>query len=90
MQEDTIENFCVIQFTSVMKPNIPGKSVLILTKAPKVLYKDIKTKIGCPKDYEANVKDNFKQVSSNKISVEIPQDILRRHFPINSPEPSPK
>jgi hypothetical protein len=55
-----------------MKPNIPGKSVLILTKAPKVIYKDIKTKIGCPKDYEANLKDNFQQVNSSKISVDIP------------------
>jgi hypothetical protein len=55
-----------------MKPNIPGKSVLILTKPPKVLYKDIKTKIGCPKDYEANVKDDFQQASANKISVDIP------------------
>jgi len=55
-----------------MKPNIPGKIVLILTKPPKVLYKDIKTKIGCPRDYDANFKDNFQQVSLSKISVDIP------------------
>lgn len=57
--EDTLENYCVIQFTSYLKPQVQGKNVLILAKAPKLIYKDIKTKIGCPRDYELNVKDDF-------------------------------
>ena len=34
-------------------------SIVILTKPPKLIYKDMRMKIGSPKDYDLNVKDAF-------------------------------
>jgi hypothetical protein len=63
---------------------------MILTKPPTVLYKDLKTKIGCPKDYDQNVKEEF-AINREEISVDIPKEILRLNCldnPIPEPEPT--
>ncbi len=49
-----------------------GKNVLILAKAPKLIYKDLKTKIGCPRDYDLNVKDSFSILLKQPPIIDIP------------------
>ncbi|CDW80181.1 replication protein a 70 kda dna-binding subunit-like [Stylonychia lemnae] len=51
-------------------------NVLILTKPPIVIFKELKTKIGLPKDFDQNLKDGFKN-EKLAIEVDIPKHIIQ-------------
>ncbi|TNV82843.1 hypothetical protein FGO68_gene14201 [Halteria grandinella] len=56
-------------------------SIMILTRPPRVIYNDMKLKIGTPRDYDTNVKEEFSIIDTqNLTAAEIPKDILRKHF----------
>ena len=43
---EELENYGVVQITTCLKQNVNGRTVLILTKPPKVIYKDVGVKLG--------------------------------------------
>ncbi|CDW72882.1 replication protein a 70 kda dna-binding [Stylonychia lemnae] len=80
IMEDMLENYCIIQISTYIKQMVSNKNIIVLTKPPKVLYKEMKTKIGIPKDVDLNIKDGF-QVDPSSIDISIPKDIIKKNYP---------
>eukprot|EP00347_Sterkiella_histriomuscorum_P004608 403359819 len=55
------------------------EEILILTKPPKIIYKNMKTKIGIPKDYELNLAEMFHN-ENLKIDIDIPRSIINQNL----------
>jgi hypothetical protein len=74
--EGPIANFDVIQVYSFLKQSIKERTILVLTKAPKVIYNTIKSKIGSPKDYADNQKENVFASACPKPKTVIPKSAI--------------
>eukprot|EP00347_Sterkiella_histriomuscorum_P003463 403364199 len=84
MMEEQLENYCVIQIYSYIIQKVSGKTIVILTKPPRLVYKDLKQKIGQPRDLDLNIKEGY-IVNINTVDLSIPQEIISKLFP-QSPE----
>lgn len=63
-----------------LKQSVKERTVLVLTKPPKVIYNGLKTKIGQPKDYSENNKvKGFWSKDCPTEMTQIPKEIIRRY-----------
>lgn len=60
--------------------------MLVMTKPPSVIYSNIKSKIGSPKDYQENVKEKVFDSGCPEAKTAIPQEILSKHAMDNGDE----
>ena len=73
--EDSISNLAVIQVFTFMKQSVKDKTILVLTKPPKVVYPNVKVKFGEARDYADNMKNNVFSNEPNKESTLIPREL---------------
>ena len=73
----TISNFDILQVFTFLKQSIKDRTILVLTRPPKVVYSQVKTKIGNPKDYTENNKDGVFNSACKKQSLAIPKEIIK-------------
>ena len=73
--EDVIINFAVIQVFTFMKQSVKDKTILVLTKPPKVVYPKLQVKIGEGRDYADNLKSKFFDSEPNVLSTLIPKQV---------------
>lgn len=57
-----------------MKQSVKEKTILVLTKPPKVVYPSIKIKLGEARDYSENLKNNVFCKDPSKESTLIPSE----------------
>ena len=55
--EGEIKNFDILQVFTFLKQSIKERTILVLTRPPKIVYSTLKAKVGNPKDYSDNIKD---------------------------------
>ena len=58
-----------------MKQSVKDKTILVLTKPPKVVYPTLKVKIGEGRDYSDNLKNNVFESEPNVQSTLIPRQV---------------
>mgnify|MGYP006907144482 CR=1 FL=1 len=64
-----------------MKQSVKERTILVLTKPPRIIYKECKAKIGSPKDFLENLKvDKFFNNECQKTSTSIPSEITKLYF----------
>lgn len=76
----------MIELFTFIKQSISGRVILVLSRPPKVHYKDVAQRIGAPKDFENNKKEDvFNKPCS--VNISIPKDVLAKHGLNNQGEP---
>ena len=58
-----------------MKQSVKEKTILVLTKPPKVVYPNVKVKFGEARDYAENLKSNVFNSEPCKESTFIPKEL---------------
>lgn len=54
--DEPITNYNVLEVFTFLKQSVRDRTILVLTKPPKVVYKTLSAKIGNPKDFSDNAK----------------------------------
>lgn len=81
--DDKIETYDVIEVFSFMKQTIKERTVLVLTKPPRLVYGKMKTKIGAPRDYAENIKDKVFDEDCHKDKCAIPKHVIQKQAMAN-------
>jgi len=71
LEGQTIPQNSIIQVFTFIKQSIQNRVILVLSRAPKIIYRDVASRIGMPKDYETIKKEGF-QGDSCPHSIAIP------------------
>ena len=74
--EDRIQTYDVIEVYSFVRQTIKERNILVLTKPPKLIYTDLKTKIGLPRDYTECLKDKVYDQECSSDWISIPNHIV--------------
>lgn len=73
----TIPQNSVIQVFTFAKQQIQNRTILVLSRPPRIIYRETPNRIGQPKDYENIKKDGFPDSCPNDIK--IPLDVLAKN-----------
>ena len=70
--EEPLANYHIIEIFTFMKQSVKERTIIVLTRVPKIHRNDLTGKIGVPRDFAENVKTNVFTEDCDKFKVRIP------------------